>query len=76
MPKLNGLMPAGAVLIFGLVFWPGACMQNTAPSARQELKTAEETMNPAQHRPTRPAAIVPIDAAAPEILATATFGLG
>lgn len=76
MHKREGLRLTGAILFFGLVFWAGARMRNTSPSAHQALNTTEETMTLSQHNPSTSATIPPIDAAAPEKFETATFGLG
>ena len=64
------------VLIFALAQWFWACTQNPADPALENPKTLEAHMDSSRSRLSEPAAIPPIDAAAPEIFQTATFGLG
>lgn len=64
-------------LLLGIAFWLGGCSQNTAPVSPQEVNTTEATMNSSEIAIATPTlTIPPIDAAAPEVFETATFGLG
>ena len=58
-----------------LMLWIGACSPNP-PITTQELNTTEATMQLSQLETTTDAFIPPIDTAIPQIIETATFGLG
>ncbi len=76
MPSQNSLHPARSTLCFLLYLGLWACSQSATPTAHQQLDTAEAGMPLLQQEQTSPASIPPIDAAVPDIIETATFGLG
>lgn len=71
--SLNIIHP---ILIFILALWLGACNPDKSPLNPAYESTMEETMKQSQHNGSPPAQIPAIDAAAPDLFETATFGLG
>lgn len=63
-------------IAFSLMLLLGACTQNEALPNHQQPNAKEASMNYSQNQRTTPAAIPAIDAAAPTLFETATFGLG
>ena len=64
------------LFFLGLLSFLWACSQTMDSQANHESKTTEATMNLAQEIETDAPAIPPIDAAAPAVFETASFGLG
>ncbi len=76
MSSQNSLHPARTALCFLLSLGLWACSQSATPAAEQQLDTTEAGMPLSQRNLTTLASIPPIDAAVPDIIETATFGLG
>ncbi len=66
----------GCLLLVGILSLLLACSPTMDSQAGQDSKTTEATMNLALKTETDSPAIPPIDAAAPSIFETASFGLG
>lgn len=64
-------------LLLGVALWLWGCSQNKAPINPQEVNNTEATMNSSELAiASSTLTIPPIDAAAPDVFETATFGLG
>ncbi len=64
------------LFFLGILLLLGACSQAMDSQASHEAKSTEAAMNLAYKTKTDALAIPPIDAAAPAVFETASFGLG
>ena len=64
------------LFFLGMLSFLWACSPTMDSQANHESKTTEATMNLAYKTETESSAIPPIDAAAPAVFETASFGLG
>jgi hypothetical protein len=64
------------LFLLGILSFLGACSPTMDSQANHEAKTTEAAMSLAYKTETDAPAIPPIDAAAPAVFETASFGLG
>ncbi len=76
MKKKCGTTGIGCLFLLGMSYFLWACSPTMDSQANHESKTTEAAMNPAPIIETESPAIPPIDAAAPAVFETASFGLG
>ena len=76
MKKRNGMDAIWCLFLMGGLFFLWACSPSMDTPASHESKKMEANMNLAYQIETDPLTIPAIDAAAPAIVETASFGLG
>jgi hypothetical protein len=76
MKKRNGLDAIWCLCLMGMLSFLWACSPSMDTQASHESKTMEADMNLAHNMETESPAIPAIDAAAPTLVETASFGLG
>jgi hypothetical protein len=76
MEKQRTTVPAVGLLLLGMVLVVIGCSRTGEPQAGQTTPGEESAMKTGNTSMPSPAALPPIDAAAPRNFETATFGLG
>ena len=76
MERKHAAVLSGGILLLGMALVVIGCSRTGEPNAGQVTPGEESAMKPENQSMPSPAALPPIDAAAPRNFETATFGLG